>query len=152
MIVYLIGSLRNPEIPKVAKYLRTLNNGIEVFDDWHAAGELADTAWQEYETARGHRYKEAIKGHAAKHVFEFDYHHLCRADVGILVMPAGRSGHLELGWLIGRGKPGYVLFDTEPERFDQMYQFCTNVFFNVEELGEELSRSMSVVPTPNKPA
>ena len=59
---------------------------------------------------------------------------LNRAHAPVLVMPAGRSAHIELGYIIGQGKPGYVLFDQEPERFDVMYNFATDVCFSVEEL------------------
>ena len=34
--VYLIGSLRNPEVPQIANKIREL--GFEVFDDWHPNG------------------------------------------------------------------------------------------------------------------
>ena len=131
-IIYLIGSLRNPEIPHIGNRLREI--GFEVFDDWFAPGKIADDEWQAYETVRGHSYKQALRGYAANHIFDFDHHHLNRADIGLLVLPAGKSGHLELGYLIGQGKPGYVLFDAVPERWDVMYQFATNVFFNLEEL------------------
>ena len=136
MIVYLIGSLRNDKIPEIGIYLRSL--GVEVFDDWFAAGPIADDSWQEYEKRRGTSYKEALKGYAAKHVFSFDLHHLARADAGILVLPAGKSGHLELGYLAGQGKPTYILFDKEPDRWDVMYQFSNDVFFDLKELGETL--------------
>jgi nucleoside 2-deoxyribosyltransferase len=79
-----------------------------------------------------------MKGYAAKHVFEFDKHHLDRCTGAILMLPAGKSGHLELGYIIGQGKPGYILLDGEPTRFDQMYQFAKDVFYNKEELGEAL--------------
>ena len=49
-----------------------------------------------------------------------------------MIMPAGKSGHLELGYTIGKGKPGFILFDEEPERFDVMTQFATKIFFNRE--------------------
>ena len=132
MNIYLIGSLRNPKIPYLANELRLL--GYEVFDDWFAPGPEADDKWQEYERSRGHSFEEALRGLAAKHVFEFDYCHLKRADIGLLSLPAGKSGHLELGWLIGRGVPSYVLFDNEPERIDIMYQSANDVFFSKEEL------------------
>ena len=135
-MIYLIGSLRNPSIPEIGEYLRSL--GFEVFDDWFAAGPIADDSWQEYEQGRGHSFDVALKGYAAKHVFSFDYTHLNRADAAVLVLPAGKSAHLELGYVIGRGKPGFVLFDKEPERFDQMYQFAEAVFFDKEGLGKHL--------------
>jgi hypothetical protein len=53
-------------------------------------------------------------------------------------VPAGKSGHLELGYMLGQGKKGYIFFDKEPERWDVMYQFATGIFFNKEELIQEL--------------
>ncbi len=134
--VYLIGSLRNPVVPEVAAYLR--DGGFEVFDDWYAAGPEADDYWQKYETQRGHTYAEALKGYAAKHVYEFDLWHLNRCDIGVLLLPAGKSGHLELGYMIGQGKPGFVLFDKVPDRYDVMYQFAQSIAMSKEELLEQL--------------
>lgn len=134
--IYLIGSLRNPEIPRIGNYLREI--GFEVFDDWFAGGKIADDEWQAYEQLRGRPYDVALKGYAAQHVFHFDLEHIERADIGVLALPAGKSGHLELGYMIGQGKPGYVLFDKEPERWDVMYNFATEVFFNLPELGRRL--------------
>jgi hypothetical protein len=130
--IYLIGSLRNPVVPEIGRTLRAA--GYDAFDDWYAAGNRADDHWQEYENARGHTYKQAMRGWAAQHVFEFDKFHLDRCDIGVLIMPAGKSGHLELGYLAGQGKPTFVLFDKEPERFDQMYQFAWDAFFSVDDL------------------
>lgn len=134
--IYLIGSLRNPKVPELGNYLRSL--GFDVFDDWFAAGPIADDSWQEYEKGRGHTYEDALKGYAARHVFAFDFAHLNRCDIGVLCLPAGKSGHLELGFLIGKSKPGYILLDGEPERFDQMYQFATGIYTGKDKLGEEL--------------
>ncbi len=134
--VYLIGSLRNREyVQKVAEHLRVAN--YEVFDDWLAPGPEADDKWKEYEETRGRTYEEALSGFAAQHVFDFDYHHIHRADIGILVMPCGKSGHMELGYMIGRGKRCYVLMD-KPDRWDVMYQFAERVFFSLDELVEGL--------------
>lgn len=111
--IYLIGSLRNNQIPVIGQELR--KHGFDVFDDWFAGGRIADDEWQRYEQARGRTYAEALKGYAAKHVFEFDLQHLNRCDISVLVLPAGKSGHLELGHFVGSGKPGYVLFPREYE-------------------------------------
>lgn len=136
MIIYLIGSLRNPAVPKLAAELRA--QGHEVFDDWYAAGPEADDYWQRYEQERGNSYPEALAGYAANHVFGYDRDHLNRATVGVLLLPAGKSGHLEFGYLIGQGKPGYILMDKEPERWDVMYKFATDVFFSKEDLFHSL--------------
>ena len=138
-VVYLIGSLRNPEIPFIGNTIREA--GFEVFDDWFAGGKIADDEWQAYETVRGRTYKDALGGFAARHVFEFDLKHLERADIGLLVLPAGKSGHLELGYMLGRSKCGYVLFDKEPERWDVMYNFANDVFFNLGECVDSIRRN-----------
>jgi hypothetical protein len=129
--LYIIGSLRNPAVPAIASAFR--NAGWDVFDDWYAAGPEADDYWQKYEVARGHNYRQSLNGYAAQHVFNYDRKHLDRCDVGLLVLPAGKSGHLELGYMIGQGKPGYILIDKEPERRDVMYAFATDVFFSLSE-------------------
>ncbi len=112
--VYVIGSLRNPLIPEVASAIRE-RTGFEVFDDWYAAGPHADDCWRDYEKARGHTYLEALRGHAAKNVFNFDRRHLASSDAAVLVLPAGKSGHLELGWMAGMGKKTYVLLEPETQ-------------------------------------
>lgn len=139
--IYLIGSLRNPQIGHIASELRSA--GHNVFDDWFAAGPEADDYWQKYEIARGNNYKQGLQGYAAKHVYEFDKYHLDRNDIAVLVLPAGKSAHLELGYVIGSGKKGYILLD-DPDRWDVMYQFAKGVFYNVEDLIEELDKTSKV--------
>lgn len=130
--IYLIGSLRNEKIPQVGNLLRA--NNWDAFDDWYGAGHEADDKWRDYEQMRGRTHREALYGYAARHTFAFDKFHLDRCDLAVLVMPAGKSGHLELGYFCGTGKPGFVYFDTPPERYDVMHQFATDVFTNDDEL------------------
>lgn len=146
-MIYLIGSLRNPAIPSIAQEIRAA--GFEVFDDWYAAGPEADDKWREYEQGRGRTYIEALGGLAAEHVFSFDRVHLDRADCAVLVLPAGKSGHMELGYIVGSNKPGYILVDS-PDRWDVMYKFATGVFERLEDLiaaiaGQSILRGVSVL-------
>jgi hypothetical protein len=133
-LIYLIGSLRNPAVPYLGATLRTI--GFDVFDDWHGAGPEADDKWKEYEETRGRSYSMALEGRAAKHIFAFDKKHLDMADIAVLVLPAGKSGHLELGYMCGQeDKKAFILFpDGEPERWDVMYQFADGVYFDTEHL------------------
>jgi len=130
-VIYIIGSLRNPEVPRLANALEA--GGYEVFADWFAAGPEADDKWRDYEKLRGKTFKQALEGYAAKNVFAFDKRHLERATDVVLMAPAGKSGHLELGWALGKGKRGYYLLDN-PDRWDVMLQFCTGVAESWEEL------------------
>ena len=136
-MIYLFGSLANPRIPELTKQLRDL--GHEVFSEWYAAGEGADEKWKAYFKGLGLSYKETLETDFVTTAFTFDLEHMEKADIGVLVMPAGRSGHCELGWMLGRGKRGYILFpDGEPERPDLMVKLATDVVFSVEELLEAL--------------
>lgn len=128
--------MRNPQIPLIGNQLRAA--GFDVFDDWWSPGSTTDDEWQAYEQIRGRTYLEALKGAHAREVFDFDLRYLRASRECVLVAPAGKSAHLELGWMIGQGKRGYVLLEGEPERFDVMYQFATGVFTDVESLIAEL--------------
>ncbi len=131
MRVYLIGALSNRErIQAVAERLRL--EGHDVFDDWLSPGPEADEQWQAYEKARGRTYTEALWGYHAGTVFAFDVHHLMEAEAVVMILPCGKSGHLEFGWSVGQGKHSIILFDDEPERYDIMYRFADDVVFDVE--------------------
>jgi hypothetical protein len=148
-VIYLIGSLRNPIIPEVGNELRKL--GHEIFEDWFAAGPRADDHWQEYEKGRGRTYAEAMKGRAVANVVSFDLFNLRRSDIAVLIMPAGKSGHTEMGFMIGAGKKVYVLFDGEPERWDAMYGLVPEtggeLCFSLDELKAALGPAAGVAAT-----
>lgn len=139
-VVYLIGSLRNPEVIPLANWLEA-ESDYEVFTSWFAAGPEADDKWKEHETARGRSYKQALQHYAARHVFAFDKEHIERADAVLLVLPAGKSGHLELGWALGQGKPGFILL-ADVDRFDVMYLFATGVADDKNEVLDMLKRAV----------
>lgn len=137
--VYVIGSLRNSKVPVFANALRRA--GFDAFDSWYAPGPKADDFWRDYTKARGLTYKEALQDWSARHVFEFDKSHLDRCDIAVLLMPGGKSAHLELGYVIGKGKKGFILFDKEPKRYDVMTQFATDIFFNQVDLINALRKA-----------
>lgn len=140
MNIYIIGSLRNDHIPLVAARLRA--DGHSVFDDWFAAGPEADDYWQKYETQRGRSYTEALSGAAAKNVFAFDKRHLDEADAAVLVLPAGKSGHLELGYMAGKGKKTVILLESaDPERWDVMTLFADLVTSDLDHASKFLHGS-----------
>lgn len=138
MKIYIVGSLRNPAIPEFANLLQS--EGFEVFADWFCPGPKADDFWRKYSKARGWTYKQALQSHVARNIFLFDKAHIDSADAVVMLMPAGKSGHLELGYARGCGKPGYILFDKEPERYDVMVQFATDIFFDAKELIQALNK------------
>jgi hypothetical protein len=130
--LYLIGSLRNNDLRQLGADIRSA--GFDVFDDWHAAGEKADDCWMEYERMRGRTYQQALDGFAANHTYHYDLHHLQTADICVLMLPAGKSSHLELGYFLGMGRPGFIYMPNEPERWDVMVKFATGIATSWNEL------------------
>ncbi len=142
--VHIIGSLRNDSIPDIAAVLR--ERGYEVVDEWHSAGPEADDYWQAYEDKRGRTYVEALKGRQAENIFLFDMVHIDLADCVVLVMPAGKSSHLELGYAIGGGKLGIVLLDGTPDRYDVMPNLAASVCANLDDLTTLLAEVLPINP------
>lgn len=137
-IIYIAGSLKNWEVVTLTNELEKL--GFDVFSEWLTPGPTADEHLLEYAKQRGWDYKQTLNSYAATHVFEFDKYHLDRADILILLMPAGKSAHTELGYFRGHGKPAYILFDTPPDRVDVMHKFASDIFLNRDELIQELKK------------
>jgi hypothetical protein len=127
--IYLVGSLRNTIIPEIAEALR--EDGHEVFDDWHGAGPKADEHWREYENYRGRSYLEAINGKAAQNICAFDRTNILASDTVILVLPAGKSGHMEIGLAVGARKNTHILLDKDYDRWDVMYALVNGVWNNL---------------------
>jgi hypothetical protein len=134
--IYVIGSLRNPLITELT--IKLEQEGFNIFSEWFAASENADDSLRDYFKARGYSYKEALQSHAAKHIFSFDKYHLDQSAAAVLVMPAGKSCHLEAGYMVGCGKPVFYYMEEEPERWDIMVQFCSAVCIGYDDLVREL--------------
>lgn len=136
-MIYLIGALKNPRIPEVAIELRKHN--FDVMDEWYTPGPHADENWQKYEAQRGRTYAEALRGRAATNIFLFDKSYLDLSDIVILVMPAGKSAMIELGYAKGRGKRTYILLDgQDPDRYDIMPGFADKIIPDLNSLVKEL--------------
>lgn len=102
--VYIIGSLKNREIPDIKIRLSKLD--FDAFAFWFSAGcafceHSADESWRAFHEKLGHTYRQALKCPDAENIFNFDKRHLDDCDIAILFLPAGRAGHLESGYVRG---------------------------------------------------
>ncbi len=121
--VYVASSWRNAQQPSVVARLR--DEGHEVYDFRNPAEgdhgfhwSSIDPEWQEWSPAT---YVQALHHPLAQAGFKTDMDALRWADAVVLVMPCGRSAHLELGWAVGAGKQTMVLLsDGEPELMNLM--------------------------------
>lgn len=118
MRIYVASSWRNERQPEVVKALRS--KGYDVYDFRSPRPGNRGFHWSdidpEWQLWGPRRFREALQHPIAKEGFALDMEALTDADVVILVMPCGRSAHLEFGHAIGRGAHGAILLaDGEPE-------------------------------------
>lgn len=132
--VFISGSLRHSRVIEVTQALA--DAGLSVFSDWRATAPDADDHWKAYEQARGRDYTTALASPAARNVVNFDRTNLENSNSLVLVYPAGRSAHMELGYALGLSKPGFVLLDADADndRWDVMLGMATGVYRDMEEL------------------
>jgi hypothetical protein len=78
-------------------------------------------------------YLSAIEHPIAWAGFTKDFEAMQKADTFVLVLPCGRSAHLELGWAIGAGKRTAILLDdpVTPELMYKMVDFIAKDMFSL---------------------
>lgn len=128
MKIYVASSWRNKGIGEVVSTLRS--NGHEVYDfreddEDGAAFNWSDIdpnwlSWTPDEFVKNIGHPRADAG------FRRDFDALKSCDAVVLVMPCGRSAHLELGYAVGAGKRTAILLsDGEPELCYRMVDCLT---------------------------
>lgn len=130
--VYIGGALANPEIVRLTRAL--LDAGYDAFSEWYTPGKEADVLWRDYELALGFDYRTALQRPSAQNTFNFDRRNIEDSDVFVMLLPCGKSAHLELGYAAGRGIDTVIYMPEQPERWDVMYNFAGAIVYNDDEL------------------
>jgi hypothetical protein len=114
--VYVASSWTNPFQPIVVTVLRRF--GMEVYDFRHPEPNNDGFQWSAvdlgWETWSPRQWRDGLSHPVAEAGFILDKKALDRADCGVLVLPCGRSAHLEAGYLAGRGQPVFTLALDDP--------------------------------------
>lgn len=117
--VYVASSWRNSHQPAVVEALRA--DGHHVYDFRHPAPGNTGFAWSaidpNWQRWTVEEYRAALDHPIARAGFALDRDALSGADTTVLVMPCGRSAHLEAGFAMGRGQRVvvYLPAPSEPE-------------------------------------
>lgn len=146
MKIYLASSWRNLIHPHALVDLRGL--GHEVYDFRNPAPGNKGFGWRQVDPDLvtflcPSRLKLALSHPLAIEGFGFDMRAMEWADVCVLLLPCGRSAHLEAGWFAGRGKPVVVIGPVEePELmykcFDDRHG-STPIFVDTWAAGDHLA-------------
>lgn len=105
--IYLASSWRNKAQPALVKTLR--DAGHQVYDFRNPGPDTRGFAWSELDadwqnwTAKQYRHHLTTNPIAARGYMN-DFRAMEWADTCVLLLPCGRSAHLEAGWFTGRGK------------------------------------------------
>jgi hypothetical protein len=104
--IYLASSWRNSDQPSAVAALREA--GHEVYDFRNPPNNIPGFRWSEldpsWEDWSAMDYREKLQYPLAQRGFNSDFDGMKWADIGVLLLPCGRSAHLELGWMAGYGK------------------------------------------------
>ena len=123
--IYLASSWRNKYQPGMVKLLR--EHGHIVYDFRNPACGPAGFSWAEldenWQNWTADEYRSMLFNHPrAAQGYMSDMRAMEWADVCVLLLPCGRSAHLEAGWFAGRGKTLLILTENgqEPELMAMM--------------------------------
>lgn len=110
--VYVAASWRTDHQPAVVKALREA--GHEVYDYRNPPSSSAIT-WSDispwWAGLTPEELSQLLSQPVARGAFEVDMGALRACDACVLLLPSGRSSHLELGWAAGAGKRTAILLD-----------------------------------------
>jgi len=142
MRIYVAGSWRNMVHPSVVKALRAA--GHMAYDFRVPIPGQEGFAWQQFNDDRlkdPRRYRDEVLVHPiVKEAFHADMNALKSAEATVLVLPCGRSAHLELGYAVGAGQKTIVLLDEPISEPELMYLMCTSICLNIDEVVAVLAR------------
>ena len=136
MKIYVASSWRNMMQSAVVATLRCAK--FEVYDFKNPAPGNEGFAWKEVDPNwmdwAPEKFVECLQAPVAQAGFNSDFDAMKWADCGVLVLPCGRSAHLEAGYFVGAGKPLHILL--HPEKFEPelMYLMATTISCSMFEL------------------
>lgn len=139
--IYVASSWRNALQPSVVKQLRA--DGHEVYDFRNPAPGHHGFAWKQLDPGwlswTAEQYRAALNNPIAVNGYAHDIGAMQWADTCVLVLPCGRSAHLELGWMAGAGKRTVIL-TRDGEEPELMAKMATKICVSMDEVRGFLGR------------
>lgn len=140
--IYVASSWRNAYFLDVVAVLKEMGHMVYNFREptgpesrgfhWSEISER----WERWET---HEYRTALDSVIAVAGYANDWGAMQWADTCVLVLPCGRSAHIEAGYFVGAKKELFILL-VEPQEPELMYKMATGIVLNMPELIGRLQR------------
>lgn len=135
MKIYVASSWGNEWQPRVVDALRQYE--FTVYDFRHPAEGEHGFHWSEidpdWESWTPDQFVNALQHRDAVRGFDLDFDAMTSCDACLLVLPCGRSAHLELGWAAGQGKTTGILYLKGSGEPELMYRMVDHHFFSIGE-------------------
>lgn len=134
--IYVASSWRNPHQPGIVDQLR--GAGHEVYDFRNPPTGVKGFAWseldREWQFWTASQYRQHLLTHPiAARGYVTDLRGMQWADTCLLVLPCGRSAHLEAGWFCGQGKRCLIL-TRDGEEPELMALLATDICISMDEV------------------
>ena len=136
MKIYLASSWKNPRHNEVLKALR--DKGHEVYDyrtDGNFHWSEIDPDYMQWNISD---FRKGLQHPIAKAAFQKDFFAMNWADICVLILPSGRSSHIEAGWFVGKGKRLYILSTLKGQPAELTYTLATVVTMSIPKLLAEI--------------
>lgn len=136
MRIYVASSWRNGRVTELVEAMRAVGHEVYDFREDDADGAAfnwsdIDPEWQKWDPET---FRKNLLHPRADAGYQRDFFALQACEAVVLVMPCGRSAHLELGYAVGAGKlTAILLSDGEPEL---CYRMVDKICLNIQELDE----------------
>ena len=135
MRLYVASSWRCARQPAVVAALRAAGHEVYDFRNPPArAGfgwEEIDGGWKSWSPVA---FLLALLHPLAEAGFASDFEAMQWADGCVLVLPCGKSAHLEAGWFAGAGKRLFILLDVMRAEPELMYKMATTIRLTIGDI------------------
>lgn len=133
--IYVASSWKNAAtLPDIAGLLRAAGHEVFLFCEREAGHFVFNAGDWKGEDLSSMTAKQAFHHEAFRAAYASDKAGLDWADTVVLVLPAGKSTHLEAGYGAGQGKDVFVYGAPVPGEYDAMYGFARAICETCDEL------------------
>lgn len=142
--IYISSSWKNPRQPYLVEELR--KRGHKVYDFRHPSGRNDSNVWESVSKKLGfedkyhngslsaEEYRNMLLDDDSISRFKEHFDAMNDADTCILLLPCGRSSHIEAGYMAGAGKRVFVMDLDQEVTPELMYLALDDYFYDFDEL------------------
>ena len=134
--IYVASSWRNLYQQRTVKQLREAGHEVYDFKNPIEGGNVFH--WREISAVwscwNAEGFRNALDHPIAVAGFKSDFEAMEWADICVLLLPCGKSAHLEAGHFCGADKDLIILLDSEEVEPELMYKMADYVCINIDEV------------------